>query len=160
MLGCWVTGQRWCVQRQDGCNGGIAAEIGTKNMPPACFLYAPNPTDVCRRYIKGWGCCRNCTGAGTGSHVPELLLTHRSLSDRKVHFWPHCLWCGGAEGGDRTRWSHGVGRKSEIERSIDECKKRSVTIRRLSNENALHAASEAKGKMKGKPMFAAHRGRP
>ena len=25
----------------DGCYGGIAAEIGAKNMPPACFLNAP-----------------------------------------------------------------------------------------------------------------------
>ena len=26
---------------QDGCYGGIAAEIGTKNMPPACFINVP-----------------------------------------------------------------------------------------------------------------------
>ena len=27
--------------------GGIAAEIGTKNMPPACFLYVPTPRFLC-----------------------------------------------------------------------------------------------------------------
>nr|DAE15390.1 MAG TPA: hypothetical protein [Siphoviridae sp. ctdcr45] len=32
-----------CLQRQDGCYGGIAAEIGAENMPPACFLNAPTP---------------------------------------------------------------------------------------------------------------------
>ena len=30
-----------CGGNQDRCYGGIAAEIGTKNMPPACFLNAP-----------------------------------------------------------------------------------------------------------------------
>nr|DAK97765.1 MAG TPA: hypothetical protein [Caudoviricetes sp.] len=29
------------LSNQDGCCGGIAAEIGAKNMPPACFLNAP-----------------------------------------------------------------------------------------------------------------------
>nr|DAL36616.1 MAG TPA_asm: hypothetical protein [Caudoviricetes sp.] len=32
---------RWCDANPEGCYGGIAAEIGAKNMPPACFLNAP-----------------------------------------------------------------------------------------------------------------------
>jgi hypothetical protein len=27
-----------CVANPDECYGGVAAEIGVKNMPPACFL--------------------------------------------------------------------------------------------------------------------------
>ena len=35
-----------CGGHQDRCYGGIAAEIGTKNMPPACFLNAPTDSHV------------------------------------------------------------------------------------------------------------------
>nr|DAE03206.1 MAG TPA: hypothetical protein [Siphoviridae sp. ct2kB26] len=58
------------LSNQDGCCGGIAAEIGAKDMPPACFLNAPTCDNPLRHGLR-----RDTspyTGEAWGKAVPEL----------------------------------------------------------------------------------------
>ena len=45
--------KRLCTESLDRCYSGIAAEIGVKNMPPACFLNTPTRADVRALLLRG-----------------------------------------------------------------------------------------------------------
>ena len=69
----------------DGCYGGIAAEIGAKNMPPACFLNAPTkPFLSSRRSCPcTYGRFRRCTPCGRRGCPPAGDQRHGRSPPRR-----------------------------------------------------------------------------
>ena len=76
-----------CVANPDECYGGVAAEIGVKNMPPACFLNTPT-RKVGKRASRNQGSCTSlramhCTNRNCLPHVHRkfpVSFRHRIVS--------------------------------------------------------------------------------